>query len=98
MCCGMWFYPVVVALVILAIVGGSLAGGIFTIVLVPLAATVLISSVVYAMWGRALESSAGGSTDATHTPERPLPHQRRRPSGRAPSSPERLADARRQQQ
>jgi hypothetical protein len=94
----MWFYPVVVVLVILAIVGGSLAGGIFTIVLVPLGAIVLVSAVVYSLWGRALQASAGGPTDATHTSHRPLPHRRRRPTGRAPSSPEQLADARRQQQ
>lgn len=94
----MWFYPVLLALVILAIVGGTLAGGIFTIVLVPLAAIVLISAVVYSMWGRALEGSGGVSTDATHTSRRPLPHGRRRPSGRATGSPEELVDARRQRQ
>jgi hypothetical protein len=94
----MWFWPVIVVLVILAVVGGTLAGGIFTIVLVPLAAIVLISSIVYGIWGRAIKGSGGASTEATHEPRRPLPHRSRRPSGRAPSSPERLADARRQQQ
>lgn len=94
----MWFYPVVLVLIILAIVGGALAGGIFTIVLIPLAAIVLVSAVVYSLWGRALEGSGGVTTDASATTDRPLPHQRRRPSGRAPSSPEGLADARRQQQ
>ncbi len=43
----MWFYPLLLALVILAIVGGTLAGGIFAIVLVPLAAVVFISGIVY---------------------------------------------------
>jgi hypothetical protein len=94
----MWFYPLIIALVILAIVGGTLAGGIFTIVLVPLGAIVIISAIVYAVWGRALQGTSGASTDATHSPDRPLPHRSRRPGGRAPSSPERLADARRQQQ
>lgn len=94
----MWFYPVLIALVILAIVGGTLAGGVFTLVLVPLAVVVAVSAVVYAMWGRAIQGSAGAATDAGTTTEAPLPHQRRRPSGRAPSSPEGLADARRQQQ
>lgn len=94
----MWFYPVLIALVILAIVGGTLAGGVFTLVLVPLAGVVAISALVYSMWGRAMQGSAGASTDAATTNETPLPHQRQRPSGRAPSSPERLADARRQQQ
>ena len=94
----MWFYPLLLALVVLAIVGGTLAGGIFTIVLVPLAAIALVSAVVYALWGRAMEGSAGARTDASHVSHEPLPHSRRRPSGRAPSSPERLVDARRQQQ
>lgn len=94
----MWFYPLLLAVVILAIVGGSLAGGIYTIVLVPLAVIVVVSAVVYSLWGRALQGSAGGSTDASHVSHQPLPHRRRRPSGRAPSSPEGLADTRREQQ
>ncbi len=94
----MWFYPVVLVLVILALAGGTLAGGIYTIVLIPIAAIVVISGVVYALWGRALQGSAGVSTDASHTSSRPLPHRRRRPSGRAQGSPEALTDARRQQQ
>jgi hypothetical protein len=94
----MWFYPVVGLLVVLAIVGGTLAGGIYTIVLVPLAAIAIISALVYSLWGRALQGSEGVSTDAVQTSDRPLPHRRRRPTGRAASSPEALADARRQQQ
>lgn len=94
----MWFYPLLLALVVLAIVGGSLAGGIYTVVLIPLAVVVVVSAVVYSLWGRAMEGSAGGATDASHVSNDPLPHRRRRPSGRAPSSPEALADARREQQ
>jgi hypothetical protein len=94
----MWFYPLVIVVLILAAVGGTLAGGVFTIVLVPLAAIVFISGLVYTLWGRALQEGTGGSVDGTETPRRPLPHRRARPSGRAPSSPERLADTRRQQQ
>jgi hypothetical protein len=94
----MWFYPVLFALVILAIIGSVLGGGIFTIVLVPLAVIAAVTGFVLALWGRGLQGSAGAATDATHVPDRPLPHRRSRSSGRAPSSPERLADARRQQQ
>jgi len=94
----MWFYPVVLFLVALAIVGGSLAGGIFTIVLVPVGVIVLVSAVVYALWGRSLQGSDGVSTDATHVSRQPLPHRRRRPSGRTTSSPEGLVEARRQRQ
>lgn len=94
----MWLYPLLIVVVILAVVGGTLAGGVFTIVLMPVAAIVLISGLVYAIWGRSLEAGADADTNATHTTDRPLPHNRRRPSGRTPSSPERLADARRQHQ
>ena len=53
---------------------------------------------VYLHEFRALTGSAGGADEATHAPDRPLPHRFGRPSGRAPNSPERLADTRRQQQ
>ena len=94
----MWFYPVVLVLVILAAAGGTLLGGVYTIILVPLAAIALISALIYSLWGRALQGREGTATDAAHTSTDPLPHRRRRPSGRAPTSPEALADARRQQQ
>lgn len=80
------------------IVGGSLAGGIFTIVLVPLAVIALVSAILYAMWGRATQGTAGGSTEATSTAARPLPHEHQPGGPTAPSSPEALADARRSQQ
>ena len=94
----MWFYPLLIVLVVLALVGGTLAGGVYTLVLIPLAVIVGVSAVVYAMWGRSMQSKAGADTHATAASVDPLPHTRPRPSGRAPSSPEGLADARRQQQ
>jgi|GEM_PF-3210933 len=94
----MWLFLIAAVLVLFAIVGGVFAGGVFTIVLVPLAAIAVVSAVVFGIWGRAAQGSQGAETDASHTTDRPLPHQRRQPSGRAPSSPERLADARRVQQ
>jgi hypothetical protein len=94
----MWFYPLLIALVILAIVGGTLAGGMYTIVLVPLAVVVVVSAVVYSLWGRALAGSAEGSADASRVSDQPLPHRPRRPTGRAPNTPEALVDARREQQ
>jgi len=94
----MWFYPLVALLVILGLAGGILLGGIFTMILVPVALIVLVSSIVYALWGRALQGAGGGGTHATHVDERPLPPRRRRPSGRARTSPEALADARRERQ
>lgn len=94
----MWFYPLIVLLAILAIAGATLGGGIFTIVLIPLALIALGSAVVYGMWARATQAKEGTASASAEEPGRPLPHRRRRPSGRAPSTPGRLADARRQQQ
>lgn len=82
----------------MAVVGGSLAGGVYTIVLVPLAVIALISWAVYALWSRTLAGAAGESTDASHAADRPLPHRPPRDTGRVRTTPERLADARRQQQ
>jgi hypothetical protein len=94
----MWLFGLAGALVVVGIVGGIFGGGIFTIVLVPLGLIVGGSAVLYAMWGRASQGAAGGSTQAAHGSDRPLPHHTPSDSGRVPSSPERLADARRTQQ
>lgn len=94
----MWFYPLLVAVVILAIVGGTLAGGVYTIVLVPLAVIALLSWALFALWGRASARRSGAGSDASHTADRPLPHRRERPSGRVRATPEDLVDARRAQQ
>lgn len=92
----MWFYPVLLLFVLLGLAGIVFLGGVYTLVLVPLAVLGLVSAVGYAMWGRAQAASAEGATDATHTARRPLPGRGRRARGRVPTSPERLVDARRQ--
>ncbi len=74
------------------------SGGIFTIVLVPLGLIVAGSAVLLAMWGRSTHRNAGGDADASASTNRPLPHAQERDSGRVPTSPERLADARRSAQ
>lgn len=92
----MWFYPLLLFLVVLGLVGIIFLGGVYTLVLVPLAVIGLISAVGYAMWGRAQAAGAGGATEATHTTTRPLPGRGRRQRGREPTSAERLAEGRRQ--
>jgi uncharacterized iron-regulated membrane protein len=94
----MSFWPVILALVIFAIVGGTLAGGVFTIVLIPLAGVALISAAAYAGWARWLEKRNETDNQRAHEPPREFSRHPRRPTGRAPSSPGGLADARRQQQ
>jgi hypothetical protein len=86
--------------VIAAIVGGALAGGIFTIVLIPLAVLALIALLISWMWGRATGNAGVGTT--TKPVERrsgsSLPRRRPRSAAHAPTSAERLADLRREQQ
>ncbi|MBV9003749.1 MAG: hypothetical protein JO181_03760 [Solirubrobacterales bacterium] len=94
----MWLYLLVGLLVVLGIVGGILGGGIFTIVLLPLALVVVASAVITGMVARSHERKAAGSTDATPTTGRPLPHDSSPSTGRVPTSPEGLVDARREQQ
>jgi multisubunit Na+/H+ antiporter MnhC subunit len=94
----MWVYIVALALFVIGVFGSLLGGGIFTIVLIPLGLIALGAAVVSGMSGRAAQGTGGAATDQTHTSDRPLPTSHQRPSGRAPSSPEQLADTRRAQQ
>jgi hypothetical protein len=93
----MWLYIVGIVLVIFGL-AGLVAGGIYTIVLVPLGLIAIASAFFYAMWSRASEGAAGAETDAHPTTNRPLPHAPRRESGHVPTSPEALTDARRTEQ
>jgi hypothetical protein len=89
----MWVYIAVAALVVIGIIGGIFAGGIFTIVLLPIAGIVLVSGIVFTSLGKGAEQKEGAAA-----PEPALPHDVERPSGHAPTSPERLADERRVRQ
>jgi hypothetical protein len=94
----MWVYLLAGVLLIIGLIGAVLGGGIFTIVLIPIALLVGGGAILFGMWGRAAQGSGGGQTDETHVTEHALPHTAPSPSGRAPTSPESLADARRAQQ
>ncbi len=95
----MWVYLIVAGLFVIGAIGTVVGGGIFTIALIPIALIVLAASVVFGGGGRAAQQGAGGEVEESHSPgDRPLPHSTQRPSGRAPTSPEALADARRTQQ
>jgi hypothetical protein len=94
----MWLYLLALILLIAGVVGGVAGGGIFTIILVPLAFIIAASAFIYSAWSRSSQGTAGADVDAHPSTNRPLPHKFRRDSGHAPSSPERLADSRRVQQ
>jgi hypothetical protein len=91
----MWLYMITIVLILIGLVGALVGGGIFTIVLIPLALVILIVGSLSSAAGRKAPDS--DTTAETHVPE-PLPHTPERPSGRVPTSPERLADARRAHQ
>ena len=94
----MWLYPLLLALIALAIVGGALGGGVYTIVLIPLAVIALVTWAVIALWSRSTAGGAGAPSDTDEAGSRPLPHHSSGGSRRVRTSPEGLADARRQQQ
>jgi hypothetical protein len=86
----MWVYLVVVSLAAIGVLGGIFAGGIFTIVLLPIAGIILVSSFAFTSLGKGAEQKEGAAP-----PEPALPHDVQRSSGHTRTSPEGLADARR---
>jgi hypothetical protein len=93
----MWFYPLIAFLVVLGVVGGIFGGGIYTLVLVPIAVIAALTAVVLALWGRALEGSGNPEGEARRR-NRPLPHREPSSPSHVPTSPDRLIDERRAQQ
>ncbi len=99
----MWLALVVAVLAVAGLVGGAFAGGIFTIVLIPIAAIALIALFIGWLWARATAgASASTTTESADTggglPASSLPRTRGGSGAHAPTSPERLADLRREQQ
>jgi hypothetical protein len=94
----MFFFWPLAAIVVAALLAGTLAGGVYTLVLIPIAAVALLTLFVSWLWtratGAASESTTSESVDTANT----LPRRRRGPATHAPTSPERIADLRRQQQ
>ncbi|TMM08762.1 MAG: alanine:cation symporter family protein [Actinobacteria bacterium] len=94
----MWLYLLVAVLVALCIFGGIFAGGVFTIILVPLAVIGFFSALAYALIAGGAKRSAGASADPSEGAKGPVTRVSQTPSPRAPSSPGELVDARRAQQ
>ena len=97
----MWLIYIAVPLVILAIIAAAVGGGIFTIVLIPLAVIAVIAAVWSAISAR--QANAPGANRRSPTETGPagsaLPHSfSQSPSGAASGSPETLADTRRELQ
>jgi hypothetical protein len=94
----MWLYLLVALVVGLCVFGSIFAGGVFTIVLVPLAVIAFFSVLAYALAAGAAKRTAGGRADPSQGARGPATRVSQTPSPRAPSSPGELADARRAQQ
>jgi hypothetical protein len=94
----MWFYPILLILVLLGIAGAVFLGGVYTLVLGPLVVIALVSALGYALWARSQAVASGSAGEADQPGRQPLPHRRERLPGRAPTTPERLVEGRRQQQ
>ncbi len=92
----MWLLLVIAFLGLIAIMGGALAGGIFTIVLIPLAAIAFVSALAYTYFSGSAERRAGRDRHGRRPPAPPTAQQ---PSSTpAPATPEELTDARRANQ
>ena len=95
----MWLYMIAVLLLVFGIVGSVVSGGIFTILVLPLGAIVLLGAVVAGMLARSTGARAHGGKSASEIEPRPLPHTNRPQQGASgTTSPEQLADARREAQ
>jgi hypothetical protein len=94
----MWLYLLLAVLVGLCLFGGIFAGGVFTIVLVPIAVLVFFSAIGYALVAGAAKRTGGASADPGQGARGPATRVSTTPGPRAPSSPKELADARRARQ
>jgi hypothetical protein len=95
----MWLYILAAVLLVFGIGGSIVSGGIFTILVLPLGAIVLVCAIVVAMWARSTEVAAHGGQSASEMEPRPLPHSNRpQPGSSGTTSPEEFVDARRRAQ
>lgn len=93
----MWLLYIAVPLLILCIIAAAVGGGIFIIILVPLAVIAVISAVWAAISARAAGAPGTQRRARTETGARgsELPHSFARSPATASDSPEALADTRR---
>jgi hypothetical protein len=73
-------------------IAGILSGGIFTLVLVPIAAIAVLSGIAYVAWGYA--GGAGSQQEVESAMSEPLPHSDHSNVPAPPNTPDDLVDAR----
>jgi hypothetical protein len=98
----MWLAVLVFLIAVFAAIGGAFAGGVFTIVLIPLAAIALVTAIGSVYFARASQSAESrrqqpGDPSSVDSPNA-LPRTHTRAPSHVQASPEGLADARREAQ
>ncbi len=73
--------------------GGIVLGGVFTLILVPIAGVAVAAGIAYSMWARA---AGGAKVKEGAMTDKPLPHSEHRNTAPAPSTPDDLVNARQQ--
>jgi len=91
----MWLFFFVAPLAVVLLIGGLLAGGIYTIVFLPIALIIVVAGLLFTTWGR---STRPENVPGERERVQPLPHTDHANTAPAPSTPDQLVDARRQQQ
>jgi uncharacterized protein (DUF58 family) len=87
----MWLGLVLILFIALLLLGGLAAGGVYAIVLIPIAAIVLVGALILSMWRRATQPRE--PTPRQHlSPD--LPHSPGQNVHAAPSTPDQITDAR----
>jgi hypothetical protein len=94
----MWFYWILALGFALILAGGIFFGGIYTLILVPIAVLAAIAAVVYSVFAGAAKRQAGGETDPMGAASGPATRTSQTSSPQAPARPAELADARRARQ
>jgi hypothetical protein len=91
----MWLFIFILPIFVLLVIGGLAVGGIFTLVLLPIAFIIAAVAVIFTLWGK----SEGRRRLPRDEPTMPAPnataHVNEAP---APTTPSQLTDARRQAQ
>jgi hypothetical protein len=92
----MWLGLPALLLLVLAVVGAIVGGGVFAFVLLPVVVIVVVAGVTFAVWGRSQKEPSGRS-QARQTGD-PLPHGQGSNVPASPATPDQLVDARQGEQ
>jgi hypothetical protein len=87
----MWLGLVLIIIVAAALAASIVSGGIFTIVVLPVAVIIAVVAAAFSLWGRA----SGRSKGRDRGDPAPLPPSSHRNTAPAPTTPDQIVDAKR---